>query len=39
MLSIRCYPVASLFASLFLSLNAMAQAPGSTPSADFFVHH
>ena len=39
MLSTRCYPVASIFAALFLSLNALAQAPGSTSAADYFVHH
>ena len=39
MLSTRCYPVASFVAALFLSFNALAQAPGSTPAVDYFVHH
>ena len=39
MLSIRCYSVASILAALFLSLNVFAQGPGSTPAADYFVHH
>ena len=39
MLSTRCYSAASIFAALFLSFNALAQAPGSTPAADYFVHH